>query len=162
MKNIRTSICTFIIFLVLILGISALNSKLYFNYIRSNDSKTQTWGNYTFEKTKKTIIEKNFDGNYLYPLVTIALDQDTFSIKLKGLDKDKNVYIINPDNGKKSKLKLDENNIFSINTSFEKDTNYGIIMDYKLIGSIRVVDDLNIKNENELYMDILTRLGCGL
>ena len=153
MKNKKNLIYIFIILFVIFKG---------FKIIESNSSEIQTFGDYAFEKTKKNVIEKNFDGNYLYPLVTITLNHENLSINIKGIDKSKNVFIINPNNGERFKFKLDEYNKFTINMNLEKDIDYGIIMDYKLIGSIRVVDDLNIKNENELYMDILTRLGCGL
>lgn len=51
---------------------------------------------------------------------------------------------------------------FSVNTSLEKDINYGIIMDYKLIGSVRVLENLDIPDKDNLYRDILKKLGCGL
>ncbi|MDU1117319.1 MAG: hypothetical protein E7J99_16020 [Clostridium butyricum] len=55
-----------------------------------------------------------------------------------------------------------ENEVYTVNMKFNNDINYGIIVDYKLVGSIRVVNDLNDIDEDKLFRDILISLGCGL
>lgn len=54
------------------------------------------------------------------------------------------------------------NGRFSTNTILDKDINYGIIVDYTLVGSIRVVENLDEINQEQLFRDILIGLGCGL
>ncbi|KJZ93098.1 hypothetical protein ClosIBUN22A_CONTIG161g03356 [Clostridium sp. IBUN22A] len=54
-----------------------------------NDKKIVS--GYSFEKTNKNIINKEFDGDYLDSFVTVAQIQDEFTVNLKGVDTD-NVF----------------------------------------------------------------------
>lgn len=123
-----------------------------------NDKKIVS--GYSFEKTNKNIINKEFDGDYLDSFVTVAQIQDEFTVNLKGVDTD-NVFIIDPVTGEMTNMSK-ENEIYTVNMKFNNDINYGIIVDYKLLGSVRVVDNLNDIKEDELFRDILISLGCGL
>lgn len=123
-----------------------------------NDKKIVS--GYSFEKTNKNIINKEFDGDYLDSFVTIAQIQDEFTVNLKGVDTD-NVFIIDPVTGEMTNMSK-ENEVYTVNMKFNNDINYGIIVDYKLVGSIRVVNDLNDIDEDKLFRDILISLGCGL
>ncbi len=123
-----------------------------------NDKKIVS--GYSFEKTNKNIINKEFDGDYLDSFVTVAQIQDEFTVNLKGVDTD-NVFIIDPVTGEMTNMSK-ENEVYTVNMKFNNDINYGIIVDYKLVGSIRVVNDLNDIDEDKLFRDILISLGCGL
>ncbi len=123
-----------------------------------NDKKIVS--GYSFEKTNKNIINKEFDGDYLDSFVTIAQIKDEFTVNLKGVDTD-NVFIIDPVTGEMTNMSK-ENEVYTVNMKFNNDINYGIIVDYKLVGSIRVVNDLNDIDEDKLFRDILISLGCGL
>ncbi|MDU3582166.1 MAG: hypothetical protein E7F68_09340 [Clostridium butyricum] len=123
-----------------------------------NDKKIVS--GYSFEKTNKNIINKEFDGDYLDSFVTVAQIQDEFTVNLKGVDTD-NVFIIDPVTGEMTNMNK-ENEVYTVNMKFNNDINYGIIVDYKLVGSIRVVNDLNDIDEDKLFRDILISLGCGL
>lgn len=116
---------------------------------------------YFFKTTKKDVIEKEFDGEYLNSFVTVAEPHDEYFIKVKGIAEGTNVYMINPTNGDMTSMEY-KDGTFSIKVPLEKGINYGIIMDYKLVGSIRVVDDLGKIEEDKLFRDILVGLGCGL
>lgn len=158
----RTIIIYTIIILIIGLGIGVtVNSKTNFLGLLSGKSEREVISGYSFEKIKNNVINKEFDGKYLDPFVTIALEQDEFSIKLKGIKKESKVFLIDPNTGEMKEIKND-NELFSITTKLEKDINYGIIVDYNLVGSIRVVQDFNSIDEGKFYRDILINLGCGL
>ena len=116
---------------------------------------------YFFKTTKKSVIEKEFDGEYLNSFVTVAEPQDEFLINIKGVSEGIEVYMINPTNGDMMPMEY-KDGIFSIKTALNKDINYGIIMDYKLVGSVRVVEDLAKMDQDKLFRDILVGLGCAL
>ncbi|QAS61880.1 hypothetical protein [Clostridium septicum] len=58
----------------------------------SGKSEREVISGYSFEKIKNNVINKEFDGKYLDPFVTIALEQDEFSINLKGIKKESKVF----------------------------------------------------------------------
>lgn len=159
MSKKKVRIFIFLAISLLLLLLLSIPQKV----VNWNNSKTiETLGDYAFEKTKDSVITKKFDGNYLYPLVTIALDNKEIDIRLEDLDEGSNVYLINPETGEEIPLEDNQGGKYSVKTSLEKDIDYGVIMNFKLIGSIRVVDDLDIPNQNKVFTDILTTLGCGL
>lgn len=51
---------------------------------------------------------------------------------------------------------------FSTKAKLDTDKNYGIIIDYSLVGAIRVVEDINKINEDKLFEEILIGIGCGI
>ena len=128
--------------------------------VNASNHKTIVSG-YSFETTKSDIIDKKLDADYLESFVTVALKQNEFTVNLEGIDSNSKVFIINPKTGKMINMKYN-NGKFFVKTKFSEDINYGIIKDYKLIGSIRVVDNLNSINKEKLFKDILISLGCGL
>lgn len=159
MSNKKVRIFIFLAISLLVL-LSLPTLKKGANY--SNSKTIETFGYYAFEKTKDSVITKKFDGNYLYPLVTIALDNKEIDIRLEDLDEDSNVYLINPETGDEIPIEDNHGGKYSVKTSLEKDIDYGVIMNYKLIGAVRIVDDLDIPNQNKVFTEMLTRLGCGL
>lgn len=128
----------------------------------SGDRNVQNVSGYTFETTDKNVINKEFDGEYLDSFITIALEQEEeFLVNLKGIDSSSKVYLINPDNGETTPLEYNDG-IFTTRVKLSKDINYGIIIDYSLLGGIRIVEDINSINKEQLVKDMLTSMGCGL
>ncbi|SHH95659.1 hypothetical protein SAMN02745196_02068 [Clostridium collagenovorans DSM 3089] len=136
------------------------NNKLNNSEIRDNNHKVDA-SMYSFETTDKNVISRELKGEYLDKLVTIAVNQEEFSINLIGIDSKSEVVLINPTTGDMIPLKYD-NEKFSTKTSLEKDITYGVIINYKLSGSIRVVEDLNSIDAEQLFRDALISMGCGL
>lgn len=128
--------------------------------VNASNNKTIVSG-YSFETTKSDIINKKLDADYLDSFVTVALKQNEFTVNLEGIDSNSKVFIINPKTGEMINMKYN-NGKFFVKTKFAENINYGIIKDYKLIGSIRVVNNLNSINKEKLFKDILISLGCGL
>lgn len=125
------------------------------------DNHEQIVSGYSIETTEKNIIDKEFDGTYLDSFVTVAKQQDEFALNVTGIDSTSEVFMINPVTGDMEPLQYNDG-VFSLKTTIEKDINYGIIMDYKLVGSIRAVEDLNAIDKDKLFNEILISLGCGL
>ena len=63
-------------------------SKTNFLGLLNGKSEREVISGYSFEKIKNNVINKEFDGKYLDPFITIALKQDEFSINLKGIKKE--------------------------------------------------------------------------
>lgn len=114
------------------------------------------------EKVYSNTITKNFDGSYMQPLITVAEYKPEFNIKLHGIDSDNDLILINPQSGEMTKMHYNEDGQYTVTTSLEKDIDYGLLIDYRLAGSIRVVDDLKSINDEEIYSDIMENLKCGL
>ena len=107
------------------------------------------------------MINKEYDGTYLKSFVTVAEQQDEFIINLNGINSDSEVMMIDPNNGDMKPMDY-ENGVFTLKASLDNDITYGIIIDFKLSGSIRVVNDLNSVDKDKLFNEILIALGCGL
>ncbi|WP_315081102.1 hypothetical protein [uncultured Clostridium sp.] len=167
MKKKKIIIYTLIIFIVGVLGGVLINSNQgevfnIQNIFKSNDKNhKEIVSGYSFEITEKNVINKEFDGDYLNSFVTVALQQEYFSVNLEGIDSDSEAFIINPNTGDMMPMEYN-NNTFSTNVSLENNITYGIILDYKLVGAITVVNDLNNIDKDKLFRDILITLGCGL
>lgn len=114
------------------------------------------------EKVKSDTITKTFDGSYMSPLVTVSEYKPEFNIKLDGIDKDSELILINSYSGEMIKMGYTEDGEYILSTSLEKDVDYGILVDYRLTGSIRVVNDLKEINDEEIYNEIMENLQCGL
>lgn len=127
----------------------------------SDDKNEQMVSGYSFETTEKNVINKEFDGTYLDSFITVALEQEEFLVNIKGIDSDSKVFIINPDSGDTIPVEYKDDE-FSINVKLDKDVNYGIIIDYSLLGSIRIVEDLNTINNEQFVKEMLMSMGCGL
>lgn len=152
MKNKKFIVCALIIFIVGIAG----------GYIISSQNSNQRIvSGYAFDLIKENTITKKFDEDRLNSFVTIAEPQDKFEVNVEEINSSSDVFIINPMNGEREPMKYKDGK-FVIETALDKDINYGIIMDYTLIGSIRVVEDIDTIDEDKLFTDILISLGCGL
>lgn len=170
MSNKKIIIYISVIFIIgLIIGvtinINSENSENNGRAIKSedvNDSKHEKIvSGYSFEVIDKNVINKEFDGTYLNRFVTVVDNHDEYEINVSGIPEENNVYIINPMTGEMTNLEYN-NGIFSLKTKLEKDINYGILNGYGLVGSIRVVDNIDSINSDKLFNDILIGLGCGL
>lgn len=118
-------------------------------------------GGYSFETTDKNIINKKLEGKYLESFVTVAEEQEEFTVNITGVDNTNNIYLIDPNTGDMISMEYNGGEFF-VTTKLDKDINYGIIVDYTLVGSIRVVENLDDIDQNQLFRDILIGLGCGL
>lgn len=114
------------------------------------------------EKVKSDTITKTFDGSYMSPLVTVSEYKPEFNIKLDGINNDSELILINSYSGEMIKMDYNEDGEYILSTSLEKDVDYGILVDYRLTGSIRVVNDLKEINDEEIYNEIMENLQCGL
>lgn len=137
------------------LEIDGVNSK----DIEKDEIKSEIEG---LEKVKGDTITKIFDGSYMSPLVTVSEYKSQFNIKLDGINTDSELILINSYSGEMIKMDYTEDGEYILTTSLEKDVDYGILVDYRLTGSIRVVDDLIEVNDEEIYNDIIENLQCGL
>ncbi|MDU5110590.1 MAG: hypothetical protein E6248_09090 [Clostridium sp.] len=137
------------------LGIDKINSKA----VVSNEIESEIED---LEKVKSDTITKTFDGSYMSPLVTVSEYKPEFNIKLEGINKESELILINSYSGEMIKMDYSEDGEYILNTSLEKDVDYGILVDYRLTGSIRVVDDLKEINDEEIYNEIMENLQCGL
>ena len=116
---------------------------------------------HSFEYNKRGTIKKEFDGKSLSSFVTIALDRDNFTVELYNVNPSSDAFIINPNTGDMIPFKYGDNKFYT-NTKLDKDITYGIIIDYNLTGSIRVVDTFKNIDEDKLFEEILYELSCGI
>lgn len=169
MKNKRLIVYGVLVFIIgiviggfmIILSNNSKPSKPDNNATVNENSHEKVASGYSLETTDKNVINKELKGEYLDSMVTIALKQDEFSINLKGIDSNSEVFLINPGTGDMNPMKYSDGK-FSVKAKLETDITYGIIINYKLSGSIRVVNDLNTIDKDQLYRDILISMGCGL
>lgn len=155
-KLISIFIC--ILFIGIFIGIKA-NS-----YFEQNEKKKEVKENSIYERIKAdgNIINKSFKNDKLDPLITIAEKQSNFNIKLDGIKEEGKVVLINTYTGEKVEFNNDGEGIFSVNTSLETAKDYGILMNNKLIGSIKVIDSFKNINIEEVYNQSLKSISCGL
>lgn len=168
MKINRKNICySLIVIGVVIFGI------LIFRYSSQNKLSYKEKNNYTTEKNNKeesrdiqkitgNIINNKLQGDYLKPLITIAKYQKEFTINLDGISKKNKVEIINPVSGVKVQMKNNNRDRHYLNIKMDKNIDYGILIGNRLIGSIRIVDNIDEINEKTIYDDIMENLKCGL
>lgn len=129
--------------------------------VNSERSNSKIVSGYSFEIIEKDVIKKKYDGKYLDSFVTVAKVQDDFTINLEEVSSDRNVYIIDPSDGSVIPMEYKDDK-FSTKAKLDTDKNYGIIIDYSLVGAIRVVEDINKINEDKLFEEILIGIGCGI
>lgn len=129
--------------------------------VNSERSSRKIVSGYSFEISEKDVIKKKYDGKYLDSFVTVAKVQDDFTINLEEVSSDRNVYIIDPSDGSVIPMGYKDDK-FSTKAKLDTDKNYGIIIDYSLVGAIRVVEDINKINEDKLFEEILIGIGCGI
>ena len=152
------SILIFIFFTGIFVGIKANF------YLGQNEKKKEVKENSIYERIKAegNIINKSFKNDKLDPLITIAEKQSNFNIKLDGIKKDEKVVLINTYTGEKVEFNTDGEGIFSVDTSLETGKDYGILMNNKLIGSIKIIDSFKNINIEEEYNQSLKSISCGL
>lgn len=155
-KLISILIC--ILFIGIFIGIKANF------YLGQNEKKKEVKENSIYERIKAegNIINKSFKNDKLDPLITIAEKQSNFNIKLDGIKKDEKVVLINKYTGEKVEFNTDGEGIFSVDTSLETGKDYGILMNNKLIGSIKIIDSFKNINIEEVYNQSLKSISCGL
>ena len=155
MKNKKVILFIISVFIVGVISGSIINLKN-----KSVNVEKNVLG-YSFELSDKDTINKKLDGKYLNSFVTVINKKDEFLINLEGINSDKDVYIINPEDGSQFPLQY-ENGKFYGKLKLEENIDYGIIMDVNLVGSIRVVNNIKEIDESKLFNEILSSLGCGI
>ncbi len=138
-----------------ILGASILILTAVGFYIFNNESKALSDNKAEnikkFDDVYSSEINKSYDGSYLDKIVTMVDAKEKFNIKINDINKDSKIILINSSNGEKQDMTYTENNEFVLTTKLDEGVNYGILMDNKLIGGIRVVNELD-KADKEKYM----------
>ncbi|HBJ2608717.1 hypothetical protein ACP49_00255 [Clostridium botulinum] len=149
-----------------ILGASILILTAVGFYIFNNESKALSDNKAEnikkFDDVYSSEINKSYDGSYLDKIVTMVDAKEKFNIKINDINKDSKIILINSSNGEKQDMTYTENNQFVLTTKLDEDVNYGILMDNKLIGSIRVVNELDKADKEKIYEEVIKSLQCGI
>ncbi len=135
-------------------------------YIFNNESKALSHNKAEsikkFDEVYSSEINKSYDGSYLDRIVTMVDVKEEFNIKINDINKDSEVILINSLNGEKQDMIYTENNEFVLTTKLDEGVNYGILMDNKLIGGIRVVNGLDKADKEKIYEEVMKSLQCGI
>ncbi|HDK7139359.1 TPA: hypothetical protein PTV74_002507 [Clostridium botulinum] len=115
-----------------------------------------------FDEVYSSEINKSYDGSYLDKIVTMVDAKEKFNIKINDINKDSKIILINSSNGEKQDMTYTENNEFVLTTKLDENVNYGILMDNKLIGGIRVVNELDKADKEKIYEEVMKSLQCGI
>ncbi|MDU1320275.1 MAG: hypothetical protein E6931_02050 [Clostridium botulinum] len=115
-----------------------------------------------FDEVYSSEINKSYDGSYLDKIVTMVDSKEEFNIKINDINKGSKIMIINPSNGEKQDMTYTENNEFVLTTKLDEGVNYGILMDNKLIGGIRIVNELDKADKEKIYEEVMRSLQCGI
>ncbi|WP_045516062.1 hypothetical protein [Clostridium sporogenes] len=115
-----------------------------------------------FDEVYSSEINKRYDGSYLDKIVTMVDSKEEFNIKINDINKGSKIILINPSNGEKQDMTYTENNEFVLTTKLDEGVNYGILMDNKLIGGIRVVNELDKADKEKIYEEVMRSLQCGI
>lgn len=135
-------------------------------YIFNNEYKSlshnKAEGIKKFDEVYSSEINKSYDGSYLDKIVTMADAKEEFNIRINDINKGSEVILINSSNGEKQNIIYTDNNEFVLTTKLDKGVNYGILMDNKLIGGIRVVNGLDKADKEKIYEEVMKSLQCGI
>lgn len=135
-------------------------------YALSNESKSLSHNKAEsikkFDEVYNSEINKSYDGNYLDRIVTMVDAKEEFNIRINDINKGSEVVLINSSNGEKQDMIYTENNEFVLTTKLDEGVNYGILMDNKLIGGIRVVNGLDKADKEKIYEEVMKSLQCGI
>ncbi len=135
-------------------------------YIFNNESKALSHNKVEnikkFDEVYSSEINKSYDGSYLDTIVTMVDAKEEFNIKINDINKGSEVILINSSNGEKQDMTYTENNEFVLTTKLNEGVNYGILMENKLIGGIRVVDGLDKADKEKIYEEVMKSLQCGI
>ncbi|HCL4446890.1 TPA: hypothetical protein N2D04_002922 [Clostridium botulinum] len=149
-----------------ILGASILILTAVGFYIFNNESKALSDNKAEnikkFDDVYSSQINKSYDGSYLDKIVTMVDAKEKFNIKINDINKDSKIILINSSNGEKQDMTYTENNEFVLTTKLDEGVNYGILMDNKLIGGIRVVNELDKADKEKIYEEVMKSLQCGI
>ncbi|NFO71457.1 hypothetical protein FDC51_15135 [Clostridium botulinum] len=149
-----------------ILGTSILILTAVGFYIFNNESKALSDNKAEnikkFDDVYSSEINKSYDGSYLDKIVTMVDAKEKFNIKINDINKDSKIILINSSNGEKQDMTYTENNEFVLTTKLDEGVNYGILMDNKLIGGIRVVNELDKADKEKIYEEVMKSLQCGI
>ncbi|MGJ0906745.1 hypothetical protein [Clostridium botulinum] len=115
-----------------------------------------------FDEVYSSEINKSYDGTYLDKIVTMVDSKEEFNIKINDINKGSKIMLINPSNGEKQDITYAKNNEFVLTTKLDEGVNYGILMDNKLIGGIRVVSELDKADKEKIYEEVMKSLQCGI
>ncbi|GAE00702.1 hypothetical protein CBO05C_0392 [Clostridium botulinum B str. Osaka05] len=115
-----------------------------------------------FDEVYSSEINKSYDGTYLDKIVTMVDSKEEFNIKINDINKGSKIMLINPSNGEKQDITYAKNNEFVLTTKLDEGVNYGILMDNKLIGGIRVVNELDKADKEKIYEEVMKSLQCGI
>ncbi|ENK0838344.1 hypothetical protein AB2Z22_001685 [Clostridium botulinum] len=115
-----------------------------------------------FDEVYSSEINKSYDGTYLDKIVTMVDSKEEFNIKINNINKGSKIMLINPSNGEKQDMTYAKNNEFVLTTKLDEGVNYGILMDNKLIGGIRVVNELDKADKEKIYEEVMKSLQCGI
>ncbi len=149
-----------------ILGASILILTAVGFYIFNNEPKAlsdnKTENIKKFDEVYSSEINKSYNGSYLDKIVTMVDSKEEFNIKINDINKGSKIILINPSNGEKQDMTYTENNEFVFTTKLDEGVNYGILMDNKLIGGIRVVNELDKTDKEKIYEEVMRSLQCGI
>ncbi|AUM90002.1 hypothetical protein FDF97_14065 [Clostridium botulinum] len=152
--------------ILIILGASILILTAVGFYIFNNESKSlpdnKAKNIKKFDEVYSSEINKSYDGTYLDKIVTMVDAKEEFNIRINDINKGSKIILINSSNGEKQDMTYTENNQFVLTTKLDEGVNYGILMDNKLIGGIRVVDELDKADKEKIYEEVIKSLQCGI
>ncbi|NFB55336.1 hypothetical protein EXM89_06805 [Clostridium botulinum] len=115
-----------------------------------------------FDEVYSSEINKSYDGTYLDKIVTMVDAKEEFNIRINDINKGRKIILINSSNGEKQDMTYTENNQFVLTTKLDEGVNYGILMNNKLIGGIRVVNELDKADKEKIYEEVIKSLQCGI
>ncbi|KGO13047.1 hypothetical protein NZ45_14225 [Clostridium botulinum] len=115
-----------------------------------------------FDEVYSSEINKSYDGSYLDKIVTMVDAKEKFNIKINDINKDSKIILINSSKGEKQDMTYTENNEFVLTTKLDENVNYGILMNNKLIGGIRVVNELDKADKEKIHEEVIKSLQCGI
>ncbi|ACA45285.1 hypothetical protein FDC22_04960 [Clostridium botulinum] len=152
--------------ILIILGASILILTAVGFYMFNNESKAlqdnKAENIKKFDEVYSSEINKSYDGTYLDKTVTMVDAKEEFNIRINDINKDSKIILINSSNGEKQDMTYTENNQFVLTTKLDGGVNYGILMDNKLIGGIRVVNELDKADKEKIYEEVIKSLQCGI
>ncbi|MHB9927617.1 hypothetical protein [Clostridium botulinum] len=152
--------------ILIILGASILILTVVGFYIFNNESKAlpdnKAENIKKFDEVYSSEINKSYDGTYLDKIVTMVDAKEEFNIRINDINKGSKIILINSSNGEKQDMTYTENNQFVLTTKLDEGVNYGILMDNKLIGGIRVVNELDKADKEKIYEEVMKSLQCGI
>lgn len=124
---------------------------------------------YSVKTTNSNDISMLYTGMTLSPVITVAeVSSNPFNIEITDIDEaydsgnDGNIELVNSETGDFISFTRDDKGNYKISAQLEKDIEYGILLNKRLVGAVRVVEDLNSIDKEALYNDISIRLSCGL